>query len=58
MFVRGAGATAHDANDHVLYDTATGVLSYDADGNGAGAPDALAIFTGRPAIALADLLVV
>lgn len=32
-----AGAHAHDANDYLIYDRTTGNLSYDADGNGAGA---------------------
>ncbi|MDP3796617.1 MAG: cadherin-like domain-containing protein, partial [Polaromonas sp.] len=36
-FVANAGGVAADANDYVLYDTATGNLYYDADGNGAGA---------------------
>jgi serralysin len=35
--VDDAGAVAHDANDFILYDKTTGHLSYDADGNGAGA---------------------
>jgi len=34
----GAGATANDSNDFLTYDKTTGQLSYDADGNGAGAP--------------------
>jgi Ca2+-binding RTX toxin-like protein len=36
-FVANAGGNAVDANDFILYDTATGSLYYDADGNGAGA---------------------
>jgi Ca2+-binding RTX toxin-like protein len=40
--VDGPGAQAHDANDFVLYDSTSGLLSYDADGNGPGAPVAIA----------------
>jgi large repetitive protein len=35
-FVSNSGGIAGDANDFLLFDTATGNLYYDADGNGAG----------------------
>ena len=41
-FVSGAGAAATSANSTFLYDTNTGIVSYDADGTGAGAAVALA----------------
>jgi Ca2+-binding RTX toxin-like protein len=36
-FRASAGGNAADANDYILYDTATGNLYYDADGSGGGA---------------------
>jgi serralysin len=41
-FVSGAGAVANSANSTFLYDPTTGMISYDADGNGAGAAVQLA----------------
>jgi Ca2+-binding RTX toxin-like protein/uncharacterized OB-fold protein len=36
LFVAGAGATAADANDFVVYDSTSGALYYDGDGSGGG----------------------
>jgi Ca2+-binding RTX toxin-like protein len=54
-FVAEAGATAHDGNDYLLYDTTTGTLAYDADGTGAQAAVLFATLTGHPALVAADL---
>lgn len=45
-FRAGRGVTAVDANDHLLFDTRTLVLSYDADGSGPLAPVAFIAFVG------------
>ncbi len=55
-FVAGAGATAHSANEHFLYDTTTGALSYDADGSGTkSAAVHFATLTGHPDLVASDL---
>ena len=41
-FVVGAGADALDSNDHFLFDTAQGLLMFDADGSGEGAAISIA----------------
>jgi len=57
-FFAAAGATGgHDADDRVIYNTTTGQLFYDADGNGAGASQLIATLQGAPALAASDIFV-
>ena len=57
-FVSNAGGVAADANDFLLYDTTTGKLFYDADGNGAGAKVEFVTLVGIPALTSADFSVI
>jgi Ca2+-binding RTX toxin-like protein len=57
QFVSGAGVSAQDADHHLLYDTATGQLFYDADGSGFEPALLIATLTGKPALAATDILV-
>jgi Ca2+-binding RTX toxin-like protein len=50
--------TAQDTDDHIIYETDTGKLFYDADANGAGAAIQFATLTGLPTITAADFQVV
>ena len=56
-FVSNAGGVAGDANDFLLYDTNTGKLFYDADGNGAGAKVEFVTLLGIPALTGADFTI-
>ncbi|ASF48039.1 hypothetical protein [Methylovulum psychrotolerans] len=53
----GNGGVA-DSTDHLLYNTATGALSYDADGSGAAAAVQIAILGTGLAMTNADFIVV
>jgi Ca2+-binding RTX toxin-like protein len=57
-FAAGAGFTSgRDASDRVIYNTTTGQLFYDADGNGAGAAQLIATLQGAPALVGTDIAV-
>jgi Ca2+-binding RTX toxin-like protein len=53
-----AGTAAHDADDRIVYDSATGKLYYDADGSGAGAQILFAQMHVGLALTSADFLIV
>lgn len=53
-----ASHTASDGNDVMLYNRATGVVLYDADGNGAGEAVRVAVLSNKPALSAADFLVI
>lgn len=51
------GSAAQDGDDFIIYDNATGALSYDADGNGAGAAVQFASLFMQPTLTAADFLI-
>jgi Ca2+-binding RTX toxin-like protein len=53
-----SGTAAHDADDRIIYDSATGKIYYDADGNGAGAKLLFAQVTAGSLLTNADFSVV
>lgn len=58
-FYSAAGVSSgHDADDRLVYNTTTGGLYYDADGNGVGASVLVATFTGSPTVAAADIQII
>jgi Ca2+-binding RTX toxin-like protein len=56
-FRASSTGNAADGNDHVLYETDTGMLFYDADGNGAGAKLLFAVLPNLPALTAGDIFV-
>jgi Ca2+-binding RTX toxin-like protein len=57
FFRSSSAGVAGDANDYFLYNTTSGALLYDADGNGQGAAVQFATLTSKPAITANDVLV-
>jgi serralysin len=52
-----SGAVALDADDRILYDSATGQIRFDADGTGAGAAILFATVTAGTALTNADFTI-
>ena len=52
------GAAAADADDRIIYNSATGALMFDADGNGAGAAIQFATLATGLAMTNAEFLVI
>jgi serralysin len=52
------GTAAADADDHVIYNRATGALIYDSNGNAAGGAVQFATLINRPALQANDFLVI
>ena len=58
-FYSGAGVTkAHDSTDRIVYNTTSGMLWYDADGNGSGKAVQVAVLDTHPELAFGDILIV
>jgi Ca2+-binding RTX toxin-like protein len=58
FFKASATGAATDADDRITYNTVTGALFYDSNGNLAGGAKQIAILTTKPALTAADFLVV
>jgi Ca2+-binding RTX toxin-like protein len=52
------GAAAHDANDRIVYNKATGALYYDTNGNAAGGTYLIATIQNKPTLTFADIVVI
>ena len=52
------GTKALDANDFIVYNKVTGILLYDADGNGSGAAARVAIIGADLSLTNADIVVI
>jgi serralysin len=57
-FWASSNGLAHDANDRVLFNSSSGSLYYDADGNGPGAAQLIATVQAGAAIAATDIVVI
>ncbi len=53
-----SGSAAQDADDRIIYDSATGRIYYDADGNGSGAAVLFAQVAAGTAMTNADFMII
>jgi Ca2+-binding RTX toxin-like protein len=53
-----AGAAAHDADDRIVYNKASGAVYYDSNGNAAGGSTLLAVISNKPTLTSADFVVI
>lgn len=58
MFHRSSTGLAHDADDRIIYNTSTGVLTYDTNGNAAGGIIQIATLFGAPNVTAADIVII
>jgi Ca2+-binding RTX toxin-like protein len=60
QFWSGNVTTAHDTDDRIVYNTSSGALLYDADGNGATAAIQIALIgtTTHPTLAYSDIQII
>lgn len=52
------GAAAHDSNDRVIYNQATGALIYDSNGSAAGGAVQFATIVNKTALSYADFMII
>ncbi|MDX2309593.1 MAG: calcium-binding protein [Hyphomicrobium sp.] len=57
-FWASASGLAHDADDRIVYNTTTGVLSYDSNGNAVGGAIQIAVFSTKPALTAGEFFVI
>jgi Ca2+-binding RTX toxin-like protein len=55
--ISNATGTAADANDYLVFNTTSKLLTYDADGNGAGAAVNIAVLTGVTTLTASDFVI-
>jgi serralysin len=53
-----AGAAAHDADDRIVYNRASGAVYYDSNGDAAGGSTLIALITNKPLLTSADFVVI